>query len=111
MSKLNILWTTSELPTIENMLTMYTSNAITNGWWDEIHIVIWGASSKLIGEDVKIQKLVTKMIDKGVTFEACKACSDKYKSSDVMTELGIEVKYMGSPLTNYIKSDDHFITI
>lgn len=111
MNKLNILWTSSDLATIENMLAMYTVNSLKNNWWDKIHIIVWGASSKAIGEDEKVQKLVSKMIAAGITFEACKACADKYKSSPIMTELGIEVKYMGTPLTKYIKSDDHFITI
>jgi hypothetical protein len=51
------------------------------------------------------------MIEKGITIEACKACADKYKASETMKELGVDVKYMGVPLTKYIKSDDNLITI
>lgn len=79
MAKLNILWTTSDKDTVSSMLSMYAGNALKNGWWDEINIVIWGGSSKLVGEDPKIQKLV--------------------------------VRYMGVPLTKYIKGDDKLITI
>lgn len=111
MSKLNILWTTSDVDTVNSMLSMYTCNALKNNWWDEIHIVIWGGSTKLISEDESVHKLITKMIDAGVTFEACKACADKYKVSEKLKELGVIVKYMGIPLTNYIKSEDEFITI
>lgn len=111
MAKLNILWTTSDMDTVSSMLSMYAGNALKNGWWDEINIVIWGGSSKLVGEDPKIQKLVVKWIEKGITVEACKACSDKYKASETMKELGVDVKYMGVPLTEYIKGDDKLITI
>jgi hypothetical protein len=111
MSKLNILWTTSDKDTAKNMIAMYTCNALKNSWWDEIRIIIWGGSTKLISEDESMHKLIAKMIAAGVTFEACKACADKYKASDKLDALGIKVKYMGIPLTEYIKGDDHFITI
>jgi ABC-2 type transport system permease protein len=37
---------------------MYAGNALKNGWWDEINIIIWGGSSKLVGEDPKIKKTI-----------------------------------------------------
>jgi hypothetical protein len=40
----------------------------------------------------------------GLVLEACKACSDQYGISPILEKLGIEVKYMGQPLTEYIKS-------
>jgi hypothetical protein len=39
----------------------------------------------------------------GVVLEACKACSDSYGASDALAGLGIDVKYMGSPLTEMLK--------
>ncbi len=111
MEKLNILWTSDSFDTFKNMISMYTVNSIKNSWWIEINIIIWGASTKLVHEDVKVQKEIQKMIEKGITFEACKACADKFKASDNMKRLGINVKYMGKALTNYIKSEDKFITI
>ena len=111
MSHLNILWTTDNKDTIQNMLSMYAVNSFKNKWWDEINIIIWGASAKIIGEDEEIQKQVVRMIESGVTFEACKSCSDMYKASDKLTELGVDVKYMGIPMTNYLKSSDRFITV
>ncbi|MBK5252898.1 MAG: DsrE family protein [Peptostreptococcaceae bacterium] len=111
MEKLNVLWTTADKATVINMLSMYTVNALKNGWFDEVNIVIWGGSAKLVAEDTEMQKLVKKMIESGITIEACKACADKYNASDIMIGLGVDVKYMGKPLTSYIKSDDYMITI
>jgi hypothetical protein len=111
MAKLNILWTSADKDTVTNMLSMYAGNSLKKGWWDEVNIIIWGGSAKLVGEDSEIQKLVVEWIEKGIKIEACKACADKYKISDTMKELGVDVKYMGLPLTDYIKGDDYLITI
>ncbi len=110
MNKLNVLWTTAELVTVENMLCMYTVNSIKNGWWDAINVVIWGQSSKAVAEEPIVREVIKKMLDNGITVEACKACADKYKTSDLLEELGVTVKYMQA-LTDYIRNDDHLITI
>lgn len=75
-----------------------------------VTIIIWGASTGLVGEDAEVQKELIKLMKNGITVEACKACADKMKVSDTLKEIGIEVRYM-SKLTQYIKGDDHLITI
>src|ERR1035437_7120927 len=103
MEKLNILWTTDNKDTIFNMLSMYATNSIKNNWWDEVNIIIWGASAKLVGNDTQVQTEVMEMIAKGVKIEACKACSDSFGVSEKLMQLGVTVRYMGQPLTNYLK--------
>jgi len=90
------------------MISLYTCNAVSK--WDTIDVIIWGASTKLAGEDEDVQKGIIKMLDKGIVIEACKACTDKLKVSDKLKYLGVTVKYM-SGLTGYLKSDNRFITI
>jgi hypothetical protein len=53
---------------------------------------------------------VDKMKETGVELEACKSCSDMYGCSDGLVELGIDVKYMGVPLTTYLKEGSSVIT-
>ena len=110
MERLNILWTSNDKETLKNMISMYSINSLKSGWWDEVNLIIWGGSTKLAGEDTEVQKEIVKMLDKGVSIEACKACADKYKSSQILEKLGVSVKYM-TKMTNYIKSDDKLITI
>ena len=43
-----------------------------------------------------------KMLKAGVSIEACLACSDGYGVTDTLEQLGLDVKYMGEPLTDYI---------
>ena len=111
MAKLNILWTTDNKDTIFNMLSMYATNSIKNNWWDEVNVIIWGASAKLVGNDTQVQTEVMEMINKGVKFEACKACSDDFGVSERLTLMGVNVRYMGKALTDYLKSDEKIITI
>ncbi len=94
-----------------NLLSTYTINSKTQGWWDDVNIIIWGASAKLVADDTQIQTEIMEMINLGVHIEACKDCSDSVGSTDILQKLGIEVKYMGEILTNYIKSGEAIITI
>ena len=111
MEKLNILWTTDNKDTILNMLSMYATNSVKNNWWDEVNVIIWGASAKLVGTDTQVQTEVMEMITRGVKIEACKACSDDFGVSEKLIQLGVNVRYMGKPLTDYLKADEKLITI
>jgi len=102
-SKLMVLWTSGDREVALKMVFMYTFNAKKQGWWDQIRFVVWGPSSKLLSEDKELQKGIKDMMEAGVEVQACKACADQYGVSDKLTALGIEVKYMGVPLTDMLK--------
>ena len=89
---------------------MYTLNSKLRNWWSEVRLIIWGPSSKLLSEDKDLQDEIQKMKNAGVILEACKACADKYGVSVHLEHLGIDVKYMGQPLTDYIKTGKKIIT-
>eukprot|EP01029_Cantina_marsupialis_P022450 TRINITY_DN547740_c0_g1_i1.p3 TRINITY_DN547740_c0_g1~~TRINITY_DN547740_c0_g1_i1.p3 ORF type:complete len:152 (+),score=14.03 TRINITY_DN547740_c0_g1_i1:94-549(+) len=108
--ELAVVWTSGDRDVAIKMVFMYTFNAKRMHWWDDIHFVIWGPSSKLLSEDKELQDYINKMKKAGVKLYACKACADMYGISDKLSELGIEVKYMGKDLTNFIKSDYKVIT-
>ena len=50
------------------------------------------------------------MIEDGVKLEACIACANMYGVSDQLKALGIEVKGMGSAMSNYLKEDWKVLT-
>jgi hypothetical protein len=102
-SKLMVLWTSGDREVALKMVFMYTFNAKKRGWWDQVRFVVWGPSSKLLSEDPELQKGIKEMLEAGVEIQACKACADMYGVSDKLSDLGIEVKYMGVPLTNMLK--------
>jgi hypothetical protein len=109
--KLNILWTTSEKETAKNMIAMYAGASLKNKWWSEVNVILWGASVKLIKEDVEMQEVVRNLVNSGVHVEACHACAGKYNAVDILKSLGAEVRYMGKSLTEYIKNGEKIITI
>lgn len=111
MKKLNILWTSNDKDTFKHMVAMYSVNALKNKWWEEINVLIWGGSTKLSKEDKGVQKTIQKMILAGVTVEACLACADIYNATEVLEAIGVDVKYTGTTLTDYIKGEDQLITI
>lgn len=110
-SKLSILWTNADPVTSEIMVFMYAKNALLNNWWDEVTIIIWGATAKLIGENRHIQEGIKDLLENGVNISACKACTDQLGVSDILTSQGIEVKYWGEPLTEILKRGEKLLTI
>ncbi|MCJ7626998.1 MAG: DsrE family protein, partial [Longimicrobiales bacterium] len=60
--------------------------------------------------DPEVATKVALMAEVGVEIVACKACADSYGVSDVLEGLGIEVKYMGQPLTEILKGDWKVLT-
>ncbi len=111
MDKLNILWTTTNKDTIFNMISMYAINSKTHDWWKQVNVIIWGASVRLVGDDTQVQTEIVEMLHQGVSIEACKACCDNFGVADKLTKLGINVRYMGEPLTDYIKNGEKILTL
>ena len=93
------------------MLAMYSINSRKNDWWDNVNVIIWGASAKLAGNDPQVQTEILEMINAGVTIEACKDCADNYNVTEKLEKLGINVRYMGFPMTEYLKNGEKLITI
>ena len=67
-------------------------------------LVVWGPSSKLLAEDKELQDYLKKMKNAGVEIQACIACANMYGVTERLRELGIEVKGMGVPLTEMLKT-------
>jgi len=104
-SRLAVVWTSGDRDVALKMVFMYTFNAKSRGWFDEVTLIVWGPSSKLLSEDAELQTEVTEMKDAGIELVACKACADSYGVSEQLEGLGVEVKYMGVPLTEILKGD------
>src|SRR6056297_2691225 len=109
-SELVVLWTSGDVEVAKKMVFMYVYNAKKYEWWDKITFIIWGPSSKLLADNKKLQKTLRKMKTEGIKLEACKACSDQYGVTEKLKKLGVDVKYMGKPLTEYIKKEYKVIT-
>lgn len=109
--KLNILWTSGEPDTFFKMVAMYAINAPKKGWWQEVSIIIWGASARLVGEHVAVRRRLLELSEAGVELRACRACAEQLGVAEVLEDLGIDVDYMGEPLTELLKSDAKLLTV
>ncbi|MBN2047317.1 MAG: DsrE family protein [Anaerolineaceae bacterium] len=107
---LNIVWTSADPDVAKNMVFMYCYNSKKHEWWQEVHLVIWGPSAKLAAENEEIQERLAAMKEIGVNLWACKACADNYGVSDALSALGVQVEYMGIPLTNVLKANGKLLT-
>jgi len=108
--KLAVLWVSGDRDVAEKSCLMYTHAAKRNGWFDEVVLIVWGSSSRLLAEDEALQEKVKEMKADGVILEACIACSNMLGVTDELKNLGIDVKGMGGPLTDYLKGGYHVLT-
>ena len=108
--KLCVIWSSADRDVALGMVFMYTKNAKKRGWWDEVRLVVWGPSAILLTEDQELKDALTSMKEVGVELQACRACADMQGVSDQLTELGIDVIYMGMPLTEMLKGDWKVLT-
>ena len=106
-----VLWTSRDPEVAKNMAFMYAKNSRLKGWWKEVRLVVWGPSAELMASNLELQAELKELIDAGVELLACKACADRYGVSEKLEDLGINVIYMGQPLTHYLKSGLHVLTV
>jgi len=109
--KLHILWTNADVLTSQLMVMMYATNSMKNDWWDEVTVIIWGATAKLAAENDTIQQYIKIAQQVGVSFSACEACARQLGVTEKLRELDIEVKFWGGPLTDLLKEDAKLLTV
>ncbi|MGM0602535.1 MAG: DsrE family protein [Bacillota bacterium] len=110
-NNLAVLWTSGDIEVAKKMVFMYVFNAKKQNWFENVTFIVWGPSSRLLSENKSLQEEIKKFIKVDIKVEACKACSDEYGVSEKLEDLGIEVKYMGKPLSDYLKDDMKVLTI
>lgn len=108
--ELKVVWTSQDKEVAEKMVHMYVYNSKVHGWWDDVELIIWGPSAKLLANDKDLQDAIKSMQKQDIKVVACKACTDSYGITDQLKALDIEVKYMGVPLTDYLQNDTKVIT-
>ena len=104
-TRLAVVWTSGDADVAHKMVFMYVVNAQKRQWYNQTLLIVWGPSSRLLAGDKELQAKVRDMIGEGVKVQACKACADMYGVSPALSELGIEVKTMGEPLSRILQDD------
>ena len=109
-NRLMVIWSSADREVATKMVFMYTRNAKLRGWWQDVTLVVWGPSARALVEDEELQAGLAAVKEAGVELLACKACSDMYGDSDRLEKLGVQVVYMGEPLTRFLKAGHRVLT-
>ena len=64
--RLVVLWRSGDPEVFHSALYLFTHNSKRFKWFDEVILVVWGPSQKLLLEDGEIQNKVAKMQRSGV---------------------------------------------
>ena len=81
---------------------MYALNALKHGWMEEVKIILFGPAQDLLLADVELQNLIKEYQEIEEAVVACKFISDRDEKSEQLTEIGIQVEYVGEMISNYI---------
>lgn len=111
IKKLTVLWTSDNPVTAKDMVFMYVTNAKKKGWWDDITLLIWGATAELAANTEEFHPYFKKMQELGIHISACKACADNNGVTEQLETLGIEVKYWGVGLTEVLMGEGKLLTV
>ncbi len=106
-----ILWTSNNKETSIHMVLLYAHNAKLKNWMDDVTILVWGASQKLIAQDKEIQEKIKQMVEDGVKVIACLKCAENMQISESLNSCNIDVFYTGELLSQWIQSGDTIITV
>ena len=109
-NKLILIWSSDDPMVAKRVALMYPHAAQKNKWFDEVILIIWGPSAKLIAENNELQHKLSQMKEDGVIIKACIACANEYGVTEKLESLGYEVIPMGVPLTEYLKNDYKILT-
>jgi len=107
MNKLLVVWKSDNDIDINNFITPFAYNSKTQGWFDDVEVLIWGASAHKIKEDKNAQEKVVKLVSSGALVFACKYCADQTESTEILESLGVTVIYTGVYLSDKMKDPDY----
>lgn len=97
--------------TADKMVMMYATNSMLKHWWDDVTVIIWGATAKLAAENELIRLKIETAQQAGVRFSACKACADQLGVTKTLEKMGVEVIYWGEGLTEILQENQKLITV
>ncbi|MFZ0448112.1 MAG: hypothetical protein WAL98_02630 [Desulfatiglandaceae bacterium] len=80
----------------------YAYRTMSEGWLDEVKVMFFGPSERLLVQNEDIAKLAREMsaVEKPI---ACKFISDRDGISDKIEGLGVKVEYVGTIIADFIK--------
>ncbi len=90
----------------EKLITglMYATNSLKHGWMDQVKVVVFGPSQRLSLQDAEIQAYLKELVTLNSTPYACKYIADQEGFSGELADLGLDVVYVGTVISEHIKN-------
>ena len=98
-----VVWSSGDPEVAMKACLMYANAAKKYKWFNEVILIVWGPSEKLLAENKELKEKIAAMKKDGIIVEACVACSNMYGVTDELKVCEVDVKGMGVPLTKYLK--------
>jgi hypothetical protein len=105
-----VLWSSGDPDVAEKACLMYAHAAKRNNMFNEVILIVWGPSEKLLAENDMLKQKLAAMQKDGVIVQACVACANMYGVADDLKVCKVDVRGMGGPLTDYLKRDYKIIS-
>lgn len=106
MKKLLVVWKSENEVDISKFIVPFTYNSKAQDWFDDVELLIWGASQQVVVENPKYQDYVKMLIHNKIPCYACKMCADGIAATALLLELGVNVMYTGIYLAEKLKDPD-----
>ena len=104
--KLLVVWKSNNDIDINNFIIPYAYNSKTREWFDDVEVLIWGASQEKVLQYSIIQQRVKNLINNEIKIYACKMCADKVGASELLESLGVNVMYTGVYLSEKMQDKE-----
>ena len=101
--KLCVVWKSSNQTDIEKFIIPYIYNSKVQQWFDEVEVLIWGASQEAVSNSSTYEQKVKEFVSLGIPVYACKMCADGLNVTDVLESIGVTVMYTGVYLSDQLK--------
>ena len=105
-----VVWSSGDPDVAEKACLMYAHAAKKYKWFNEVILVVWGPSEKLLAENDMLKNKIASMQVDGIIVQACVACANMYGVADELKVCEVDVRGMGGPLTKYLKQDYKIIS-
>ncbi len=81
----------------------YPLRCAKNKWMDEIKVIIFGPSERLLAFDADVQARVKEIQAAGVEVMACRPPAERLGVTQAIEKLGIKVEYVGPIISQMMK--------
>jgi len=82
---------------------IYATNALKNGWINDIRLIVFGPAETTLLEEPVLQEALQAFMAQNQQVAACKAISDMTEASEGLADLGLDVVYVGKLVSDLVK--------